>query len=343
MLNKKGISAIVATVLIILITVAAVTIVWAAVIPMIRTNLEMGTACLDADVIIDSGSGYTCYDAERRILAVQIKKGPNDVDIAEVDLLLASGGTSNQVSVPFDLGANDGKVFYLPVDEDVDEVSLAPVIQIGNSEKTCDVTAKVNLKSCSLRVGLNELILYEGDGILFDSFDTKDDLTWVYNSYQTVPFNDNGNNIIKNIATGTSYSANFYKRESSLSNNGLVQMEFKVDATDTVAHFGIEAWSASVYNRWAVIVTDKIFVQYTEGSGYQNPKTLINPIKIDTWYVVILEVDDDNQFYIKVYEKNNPDIFGDYSRAMPTGLNWRFHHWCYRNIAYIDNFFERNL
>ena len=35
MKNKKGISAIVATVLIILITVAAVTIIWAAIIPMI--------------------------------------------------------------------------------------------------------------------------------------------------------------------------------------------------------------------------------------------------------------------------------------------------------------------
>ena len=38
--NKKGISAIVATVLIILITVAAVTIIWAAIIPMINDNIS---------------------------------------------------------------------------------------------------------------------------------------------------------------------------------------------------------------------------------------------------------------------------------------------------------------
>ncbi len=46
--NKKGISAIVATVLIILITVAAITIIWAAIIPMISNQLESGTVCLDA-------------------------------------------------------------------------------------------------------------------------------------------------------------------------------------------------------------------------------------------------------------------------------------------------------
>ena len=40
MRNKKGISAIVATVLIILITVAAVTIIWSAIIPMIQKQLN---------------------------------------------------------------------------------------------------------------------------------------------------------------------------------------------------------------------------------------------------------------------------------------------------------------
>ena len=40
-MNKKGISAIVATVLIILITVAAVTIIWAAIIPMIDDQINM--------------------------------------------------------------------------------------------------------------------------------------------------------------------------------------------------------------------------------------------------------------------------------------------------------------
>ncbi|MCH7850216.1 MAG: hypothetical protein IH845_01080 [Nanoarchaeota archaeon] len=57
------------------------------------------------------------------------------------------------MSMPFDLGINEGKIFYFPVDENIDEVSIAPVIQIGNSERTCDVTTRVSLaslKNCSL-------------------------------------------------------------------------------------------------------------------------------------------------------------------------------------------------
>ena len=148
--DKRGISAIMATVLIILITVAAVAIVWAAIIPMIKNNLEMSTACLDADVLIDVSSGYTCYDDEKKILAVQIKKGASEVNIPEIELLLTSAGTSSKVSMPFGLSSNSGKVFYIIAYDDIDGVSVAPVIQIGNSEKACDITSKVNVKSCSL-------------------------------------------------------------------------------------------------------------------------------------------------------------------------------------------------
>ena len=40
-IRKKGISAIVATVLIVLITVAAVTIIWTVIIPLLRSNLDI--------------------------------------------------------------------------------------------------------------------------------------------------------------------------------------------------------------------------------------------------------------------------------------------------------------
>ena len=61
-MNKKAISAVVATVLIILITVAAVTIIWAAIIPMINTQISGGTKCLDAvsQLQLVTDQGYTC-------------------------------------------------------------------------------------------------------------------------------------------------------------------------------------------------------------------------------------------------------------------------------------------
>ena len=81
--NKKGVSAIVATVLIILITIAAVAIIWAAVIPMIDERLTLSNSCLDAVrqvSIVPVGS--TCYSQDSSSLKVQIKRGPDGIDIS---------------------------------------------------------------------------------------------------------------------------------------------------------------------------------------------------------------------------------------------------------------------
>ena len=73
--NKKGISAVVATVLIILITVAAVTIIWAAIIPMIKEQTVGGTTCLDAvsQVSIETAGGFTCFDDTNDEVEVQVE------------------------------------------------------------------------------------------------------------------------------------------------------------------------------------------------------------------------------------------------------------------------------
>jgi len=62
--NKKGISAIVATVLIILITVAAVTIIWAAIIPMIQDQIGGSQECLAASSAVLVDPEYSCVNAE---------------------------------------------------------------------------------------------------------------------------------------------------------------------------------------------------------------------------------------------------------------------------------------
>ncbi|MFH1521798.1 MAG: LamG domain-containing protein [archaeon] len=161
MQNKRGISAVVATVLIILITVAAVAIIWAAIIPMIKTNLELGTACLEADILIDAGSGYTCYDAENKIVAVQVKKGANEVNISKIEFLLDSEGTSRKITKLFDLSSNIGKTFYLIADEDTEGVSIAPVIKISNKEEVCDISSNIKLSKCSLNEDVIKKIFSE--------------------------------------------------------------------------------------------------------------------------------------------------------------------------------------
>jgi flagellin-like protein len=174
----------------------------------------------------------------------------------------------------------------------------------------------------------------------YESFDQKDTSAWTYNTHQTVPYDDNGNNVVKNVGTNTNWGASFYRKPFILSHGDMAIVEFKVDAGDTVAHFTIRA-DDTTYRRWGMIANgNKIYVQYNDGGGWKYPKDLINPALINTWYVAMFKVDDTNGFYMKVVQKNNPSIYGEYTRNMPTGKNWRFRHWIWRNTAYLDNYIE---
>ncbi|MCK5343868.1 MAG: hypothetical protein KAR20_10715 [Candidatus Heimdallarchaeota archaeon] len=155
--NKKGISAVVATVLIILITVAAITIVWAAIIPMINNQLDQGTICLDAVSqlsILDTG--YTCIDGTN--LHLQIKKGARNFELADIQVLISSGGNVESVNLVSsgaykleDLpGSNEEKVFDLDIAGmgTVDSVKIAPIVKVGNTQETCSVSSTKTLLAC---------------------------------------------------------------------------------------------------------------------------------------------------------------------------------------------------
>jgi len=151
--NKKGISAVVATVLIILITVAAVTIIWAAIIPMINDQLSRGTICLDAATALSiENKGYTCQDAAADQVKIQVKHGSQDVDLAGIQVLIGEDGSTSKTDVTAGLpGINEEKVLtvaYTETGAGAQEVRIAPMINVGNSVETCDASAAVALEAC---------------------------------------------------------------------------------------------------------------------------------------------------------------------------------------------------
>ena len=168
MMNNRGISAVVATVLIILITVAAVTIIWAAIIPMIKNNLDT-TVCLDAvsQVSIGSEGGYTCFEfdpdakglANSGNVSVQVTRGAADFDLAGVQIIVSEGGdtfSSINSTVTSSGGSkidtNGQVVLFFSYDNTTtagpDKVEIAPIVSVGNTEKTCDVAASASLDAC---------------------------------------------------------------------------------------------------------------------------------------------------------------------------------------------------
>lgn len=158
-IQKKAVSAVVATVLIIMITVAAVGIIWAAIVPMIQDSLTAGTICNSAASDISIGVvGYTCID-ENGNVSLQIKKG-NDatIDLVAVNAQIYKGGESSSVrinetntgNVSGNLPGNNGEsIITISGYADATGVSIAPIVKVGNTEKLCSATRQVALTKCT--------------------------------------------------------------------------------------------------------------------------------------------------------------------------------------------------
>ena len=123
-MNKRGISTVVATVLIVLITVAAVTILWAAIAPLIDQNLSSGTACLQIQnsLTIDQSPTYTYLDrygtcgstpntlqstcavgttftadagtSARALVKVRVERAANTPNLKEIKIILDHNGAT---------------------------------------------------------------------------------------------------------------------------------------------------------------------------------------------------------------------------------------------------------
>jgi len=170
--NKKGISAVVATVLIILITVAAVTIIWAAIIPLVSNQLEQGDACLEATgelSIVDKG--FTCWeDGDPRITYFQIKRGAKNFSLAGIQLVTETNGTSYSFNnSALNVQGHQGGEAPIPTPNEVqviriivtgagaypltsmpvpDKVSISPIITLGTEEVICDVASTIPIYEC---------------------------------------------------------------------------------------------------------------------------------------------------------------------------------------------------
>jgi FlaG/FlaF family flagellin (archaellin) len=134
-MNKRAISAIVATVLIILITVAAVTIVWSVVIPMVRDNLEFSE--LEGRVDILTSGGYTFYDPVTKIASVQIKRDQINSSIVKMHVVFDfdDGSSFGNVVVAPEVGQIKSYDFNLADRGEPSSVSVAPIFLIGKKEK----------------------------------------------------------------------------------------------------------------------------------------------------------------------------------------------------------------
>jgi hypothetical protein len=158
--NKKGISGVIATVLLIAISMAAVIIVWNVINNLISEKLEETESCFDIFGKVAINSRYTCYDSTAKSLRFSLSIG--DIDVEKVVVSVSSAGDTkgyeltNQVYLGEDLtkygpegdvklpAKNGGSTYVASgFTASPDSIQLTPVIQ-GKQCDTSDTLSEID-------------------------------------------------------------------------------------------------------------------------------------------------------------------------------------------------------
>jgi flagellin-like protein len=144
-MNRKAISELVSTVLLVLITIAAVGIIWGAIMPIIRSNLETSQKCANAELRVNTESGYTYLTSlpTATNITVQISRGASTVELAGIQLkFVDSKGDSKTMTNSTWPEANADKIYVynnntLGISGNITKIGVAALIRVGNTNFTC--------------------------------------------------------------------------------------------------------------------------------------------------------------------------------------------------------------
>lgn len=163
-MNRKGISAIIATVILIALTMAVVAIVWGVVTNLVSEQLEESGSCFNIFGKIELNQRYTCYNTSSNEFLFSVDVG--DINVEKIVVSVTGQGTTksytltgeeqtitNLASYPggepeiIMPGANSG-LTYISSDfsSRPDSIKVSPVI----GGKQCDVIDSMQtIASCS--------------------------------------------------------------------------------------------------------------------------------------------------------------------------------------------------
>lgn len=142
-MNKRGISAVVAVVLIILITVAAITIIWSVIIPLVK-NIDATQEMTDLSV--STSDGFTAYDKVNKIACAQLVRGVDSASVLGAEIIFSFKGNSIKSIISPAPKNNQAKVycFNFTGKDAPESVSAAPIVANGKGYKVLAVTSLID-------------------------------------------------------------------------------------------------------------------------------------------------------------------------------------------------------
>jgi len=157
-INKKGISTIVATVLIVLITVAAVTILWTAIAPLIDRDLSSETLCFNAQnaLKIDGDRRYTCIVVDEGF-KYRIERKANTKNIEGFAIYVEADGETVATKISSTLPLENGLEIYREITPNLEDgytdisdisISIAPRVLVEGEIVSCAKSTPVTIVQC---------------------------------------------------------------------------------------------------------------------------------------------------------------------------------------------------
>ena len=147
-MRNVGISAVIAVIMMVVITIAGVVIIWGLIIPIVQQ--EFMSTDMDASLLVQTTGGYTLYD-EVGVAIVQVKRGADDVQMSGAEIIFSIGGDSETTIVDAP-APNSVKVYEFDFSgfDAPDSVSVVPIFLVDGVEVRGVVTSKVDIKNAKI-------------------------------------------------------------------------------------------------------------------------------------------------------------------------------------------------
>jgi flagellin-like protein len=164
--NKKAIAPLVATVLLIVIVIAAAGIIWAVVNNLIIPAVETG--CFDT-VGMRIDESWTCWDTEGdegneyNLTQFKISRDSKEYELLDISVSLTYGEGNIVKRLKRDFGRQipqnplEARVYKINYSEwgineyeEITSIEIAPVIKIGEKEELCKTVDSAPMDPCAL-------------------------------------------------------------------------------------------------------------------------------------------------------------------------------------------------
>ncbi len=170
---KRGIASLIATVLMILITIAAVGVIAQVVVPLVKDNLQTAGTCSNAKLSVDTEYGYSVYDLNNNVLSVSLTRGAEEMNLAGFQLKLTSTNGQSKIAEVREGGSygfissaemperNSVKVYLVNASalniSNINKVGVAPIIQVGKTSTVCGIeSGLVEIPESSAQINFSE-------------------------------------------------------------------------------------------------------------------------------------------------------------------------------------------